>query len=42
MLAAAVWSVAWWQDHQRSQDDRDAAVPQVAATPLEPTEQMVR
>jgi len=42
VLAAAIWSVTWWQDQQPSEDDRAAAVPQVAVTPLQVTEQMVR
>jgi hypothetical protein len=42
VLAAAIWSVAWWQDHQHSEDDHAVAVPQVAVTPLEVTEQVVR
>lgn len=42
VLAVVIWSVAWWQDQQRSQANSAAAVPQVAVTPLEATEQMVR
>ena len=42
MLAAGIWSFAWWQDRQAAEQARDAAAPQVAAAPLEAADQLVR
>lgn len=42
MLAAGIWSFAWWQDQQAVEQTRDAAAPQVAAAPLEPHDPLVR
>ena len=42
LLAAGIWSFAWWQDHQAAEQARDAAVPQVAAVPLDMSEPIVR
>ena len=42
LLAAGIWSFAWWQDHQAAEQARDAAAPQVAAVPLDLSEPIVR
>lgn len=45
LLAAGIWSVAWWQDHQHAQRQRknnDTVAPQMASTPLDMAEQVVR
>ncbi len=42
MIAAGIWAVAWWQDHQAAEQAGDAAAPQVAAVPMDVSEPIVR